>query len=72
MYFKAEHICKSYDGRKIIEDISLELKEGELVSLLGISGIGKTTLFNILSGLEKPDSGHIYLEDKDITGQTGK
>ena len=71
MYFKAEHICKSYDGRKIIEDISLELKEGELVSLLGISGIGKTTLFNILSGLEKPDSGHIYLEDKDITGQTG-
>ena len=59
MYFKAEHICKSYDGRKIIEDISLELKEGELVSLLGISGIGKTTLFNILSGLEKPDSGHI-------------
>ena len=48
MYFKAEHICKSYDGRKIIEDISLELKEGELVSLLGISGIGKTTLFNIL------------------------
>lgn len=71
MYFKAENICKSYDGRKIIEDISLELREGELVSLLGISGIGKSTLFNILSGLETPDSGHIYLEEHEITGKTG-
>ena len=71
MYFKAEHICKSYNGRKIIEDICLELQQGELVSLLGISGIGKTTLFNILSGLEKPDHGKIYLEDKEITGKTG-
>lgn len=71
MYFKAERICKSYDGRKIIEDISLELREGELVSLLGISGIGKSTLFNILSGLESPDSGHIYLEGKEMTGKTG-
>lgn len=71
MYFKAKNICKSYDGKKIIEDISLELREGELVSLLGISGIGKSTLFNILSGLEIPDSGQIYLEGKEITGQTG-
>ena len=71
MYFKAEHICKSYNGRKIIEDICLELQAGELVSLLGISGIGKTTLFNILSGLEKPDNGKIYLEDEEITGKTG-
>lgn len=71
MYFKAEGICKSYEGRKIIEDISLELKEGELVSLLGVSGIGKSTLFNILSGLETPDQGKIYLEDTDITGKTG-
>lgn len=71
MYFKAEHICKSYNGRTIIEDICLELQQGELVSLLGISGIGKTTLFNILSGLEKPDYGKIYLEDKEITGKTG-
>lgn len=71
MYFKVEQICKSYDGRKIIEDISLELREGELVSLLGISGIGKSTLFNILSGLESPDSGHIYLEGKEMTGKAG-
>lgn len=71
MYFKAENICKSYEGKKIIEDISLDLREGELVSLLGVSGIGKSTLFNILSGIETPDCGHIYLEGSEITGQTG-
>ncbi|MEG0014612.1 MAG: ABC transporter ATP-binding protein [Cellulosilyticaceae bacterium] len=70
-YFTAKNISKSYEGRKIIEDISLELRQGELVSLLGISGIGKTTLFNILSGIERPDEGHVYFEDMEITGQTG-
>lgn len=65
-------LCKSYDRREIIRDISIHVNEGEIVSLLGVSGVGKTTLFNILSGLEKPDSGEVILNDKDITGITGQ
>lgn len=68
---RVEHVSKSFDGEKIIEDISLELKKGELVSLLGVSGGGKTTLFNIIAGLHKPDQGHIYLENEEITGKPG-
>ncbi len=69
---KADKINMSFDGEKIIEDISIELKEGEIVSLLGVSGSGKTTLFNVLSGLYAPDSGSVMLENEDITGKPGK
>lgn len=64
-------VSKSFDGVEIIHDISLELKEGELVSLLGVSGGGKTTLFNMIAGLSMPDEGKIYLEGEDITGKPG-
>jgi len=69
---KAERITKYYQNDKIIEDINLEVKSGELVSLLGASGIGKTTLFQILSGLERPDEGAVFLDGRDITGMSGK
>ena len=68
----AEGVTKSYGGRTIIQDISLSLEKGELVCLLGVSGAGKTTLFHSLSGLERPDSGRIYLEGEDITGTPGR
>ena len=64
-------VSKSFDGEEIIRDISLELKEGEIVSLLGVSGGGKTTLFNIIAGLSTPDAGNIYLEGQEITGKPG-
>ena len=64
-------VSKSFDGEEIIRNISLELKEGEIVSLLGVSGGGKTTLFNIIAGLSTPDEGNIYLEGQEITGQPG-
>ena len=64
-------VSKSFDGEKIIENISLELKEGEIISLLGVSGGGKTTLFNMIAGLSMPDEGKIYLESEDITGKPG-
>lgn len=67
----AENISKSYDGKNIIKNISLEVYKGELVCLLGVSGVGKTTLFNVLSGILVPDSGKVFLEDKDITGKAG-
>jgi len=68
---KAEHICKSYDGRPILRDVSVSLREGELVSILGLSGSGKTTLLNIISGLLSPDSGRVLLSGRDVTGQPG-
>lgn len=72
MFFYTKNITKSYDGKEIIKDISINIENGESVALLGVSGIGKTTLFNIVSGLEFPDYGHVSLEEKEITGLTGK
>lgn len=68
---KVDNVSKSFEDEQIIDNISLELKEGELVSLLGVSGGGKTTLFNIIAGLKEPDEGNVYLEGKDITGKPG-
>ncbi|MBE5944005.1 MAG: ABC transporter ATP-binding protein [Lachnospiraceae bacterium] len=67
-----ENISKSYDGEEVLEDVSIELGEGELVSVLGVSGAGKTTLFNIISGLTMPDKGRVFLEGEDVTGKTGR
>lgn len=75
MIMKKLEVCgisKSFDGKKIIEDISITLNEGEIVSLLGVSGGGKTTLFNIISGIMQPDCGKVYLNGEDITGRSGK
>ncbi|MGN1419864.1 MAG: ABC transporter ATP-binding protein [Acutalibacteraceae bacterium] len=71
-YLKTQGISKSFDGKVIIDDISVHLDEGEIVCLLGVSGSGKTTLFNVISGLYKPDSGKVYLSEKDITGKPGE
>ncbi|MBP1927039.1 ABC-type nitrate/sulfonate/bicarbonate transport system ATPase subunit [Sedimentibacter acidaminivorans] len=68
----ANNITVSYDGIKIIEDISIELNKYEIVCLLGISGGGKTTLFNVISGLLVPDTGNVILDGENITGQAGK
>lgn len=68
----ARHITVCYDDIKIIEDVSIELKKGEIVCLLGVSGAGKTTLFNVLSGLLIPDKGFVDMDGKNITGQCGK
>lgn len=65
-------LSKSYEGEKIIENVSLNVQEGEMVCLLGVSGVGKTTLFNILSGLEMPDEGDVYLKGECVTGIAGK
>lgn len=68
---KVNEVSKSFENEKIIENISLELQEGEIVSLLGVSGGGKTTLFNIIAGLTEPDKGEVYLESENITGKPG-
>ncbi len=65
-------VSKSFGDQAVLRDISLSLRQGELVSLLGISGGGKTTLFNIISGLLQPDAGQVFLDGEEITGRPGK
>ena len=64
-------VSVSFDGRKVLEDVSVALRKGELVCLLGVSGGGKTTLFNVISGLLQPDAGQVLLDGEDITGKPG-
>ena len=66
-----KNVSKSFDGCPILENVDLELNRGELVCLLGVSGGGKPTLFNIISGLLAPDSGQVLLDGRDITGCPG-
>lgn len=69
---EVKNVSKSFDGKRVLQDVSVELKSGELVCLLGVSGGGKTTLFNIISGLIKPDGGKVLLDGEDITGTPGR
>src|ERR1700723_3855152 len=64
---QAAELNKSYRGRKIVDDLDLEIGQGEVVGLLGPNGAGKTTTFYILVGLAKPDSGRVLLNGDDIT-----
>lgn len=63
----AEGIYKSYKGRKVVNEISIEVNKGEIVGLLGPNGAGKTTSFYMIVGLIKPDGGKITLNNNDIT-----
>ncbi|MHB9294953.1 ABC transporter ATP-binding protein [Pillotina sp. SPG140] len=72
LLFACEHISKAYAGVPVIHDINLELPERSCVSLVGPSGVGKTTLFNILAGLDNPDAGKVLLQGASITGIPGK
>ena len=67
MILKANKLIKSYSGKSVVNDVSLNLKQGEIVGLLGPNGAGKTTSFYMIVGLIKPNSGSIYLDDKEIT-----
>ena len=67
MILKANNLIKSYNGKSVVNDVSLNLRQGEIVGLLGPNGAGKTTSFYMIVGLIKPNSGSIYLDDKEIT-----
>ncbi|MCK3711362.1 ABC transporter ATP-binding protein [Clostridioides difficile] len=66
-YLKINNVFKSYDQKKVLNNISLDIEEGEFLCLLGPSGCGKTTLLRIIAGLEDVNSGTIILQYKDIT-----
>jgi lipopolysaccharide export system ATP-binding protein len=67
MKLTAQGIFKSYKGRKVVNDISVEVNQGEIVGLLGPNGAGKTTCFYMIVGLIKPDGGKISLDSSEIT-----
>jgi lipopolysaccharide export system ATP-binding protein len=64
---QAVDLSKSYRGRKVVDDVELEIGQGEVVGLLGPNGAGKTTTFYIIVGLARPDSGRVLLNDDEIT-----
>ena len=67
MRLRSENLIKQYGSKKVVNDVSVEVNQGEIVGLLGPNGAGKTTTFYMCVGLVKPDKGKIYLDDKDIT-----
>lgn len=67
MKLSAQHLMKSYSGRKVVKDVSVEVNQGEIVGLLGPNGAGKTTSFYMIVGLVKPNGGQIFLDNQEIT-----
>ena len=67
MVLRTEGLVKRYGKRTVVNDVSINVRQGEIVGLLGPNGAGKTTSFYMTTGLIVPNAGHIYLDDKDIT-----
>lgn len=63
----AENLSKSYKNRKVVDNVSLEVKKGEIVGLLGPNGAGKTTTFYMITGIVKPDNGRVFCNEEEIT-----
>lgn len=68
MKITAKNIVKTYRNRRVVDGISLDVKQGEIVGLLGPNGAGKTTSFYMMVGLVKPNEGHVFLDNEDVTG----
>ena len=68
MKLEAKSLVKKYKKRTVVNHVSVEVEQGEIVGLLGPNGAGKTTTFYMIVGLIKPNDGHIFLDDEDITG----
>jgi lipopolysaccharide export system ATP-binding protein len=69
MEIRTEELVKSYRGRRVVDGISLQVREGEIVGLLGHNGAGKTTTFYMVVGLVKPDRGRVLLNGQEVTRQ---
>lgn len=68
MVLRAENLIKRYGKRTVVNNVSINVHQGEIVGLLGPNGAGKTTSFYITTGLITPNEGHIYIDDEEITG----
>ena len=69
MLLRTEKIIKKYRKRTVVNEVSIDVKQGEIVGLLGPNGAGKTTSFYIMVGLIKPFAGKVFLDETDITGE---
>ncbi len=67
---EVKNLSISFGGLRAVDDFNIEIKEGELYGLIGPNGAGKTTVFNLLTGVYKPDEGKIFLQDENITGMS--
>lgn len=68
VYFKIENLSVSFGGIKAVNDISFEVPKNSIYSIIGPNGSGKTTIFNLINGIYKPDSGRILIEDENLVG----
>ncbi len=66
---RTENLVKTYGARQVVRGVSVSVSQGEIVGLLGPNGAGKTTTFYMIVGMVRPDGGHIFLDDIDITGK---
>jgi lipopolysaccharide export system ATP-binding protein len=64
---RTDNVTKSYRGRRVVDCVSIEVREGEIVGLLGPNGAGKTTTFYMIVGMITPDGGRVYLDDQELT-----
>jgi lipopolysaccharide export system ATP-binding protein len=67
MQLRAENLVKNYGSRQVVREVSVVVNQGEIVGLLGPNGAGKTTSFYMIVGFVKPDGGHVFLDEKEIT-----
>lgn len=67
MYIETQNLVKTFDGRNVVDGVSLHVEKGQVVGLLGPNGAGKTTSFYMIVGIEKPTNGTITVDGKDIT-----
>jgi branched-chain amino acid transport system ATP-binding protein len=70
MFFEVSNLEKSFGGLKATDNVSLNIKQGDICSIIGPNGAGKTTLFNLITGHIKPDSGKVIFQEEDITGKS--
>ena len=67
MKLHCDHLVKRYRKRTVVNEVSINVKQGEIVGLLGPNGAGKTTTFYMFVGIIRPESGHIYLDEEQLT-----
>ena len=67
MKLRSQHLVKQYGAKRVVNDVSVEVNQGEIVGLLGPNGAGKTTSFYMFVGLVSPDEGQVFLEDTEIS-----
>jgi ABC-type branched-subunit amino acid transport system ATPase component len=68
-YFSVQHVGMSFGGLRVLEDVSFDVNQGEIVGLIGPNGAGKTTLFDVISGFHQPDRGRLLFKDVDLIGE---